>query len=64
MKRWFSRRHRQPPAQPGDSQRFKRLPARVEPRELRTSHQVNPPRDPGHDTDRDFIIRYGDPSDG
>ena len=67
MRRWFrSRKLRQQPAQPGGSKRFKRLPARVDPRDLRISHQVNPPRDPrgGLDTDRDFITRYGDPFDG
>jgi hypothetical protein len=63
MKRWFSRKHRQPPPQPGGSKRFKRLPARVDPRDLRTGRRENPPRDPG-DPDRDFITRYGDPFDG
>jgi hypothetical protein len=50
----------------GDRKRLKHLPAQVEPRSARTSHRVSPRRAPegGRDTDRDFIIRYGDPFDG
>jgi hypothetical protein len=48
-------RHHQP-------NEFKRLPRRVHPRDTATSHETRPARDPrgGRDTDRDFIIRYGD----
>ena len=67
MRRWFrrARKIRQHPELLHDAQRFKRLPKRVNPRDFRTSQQTNPARDPegGRDTDRDFIIRYGDPFD-
>lgn len=61
MRRWFRKKVSQPAQQTGG--RFKRLPARVDPRSLRTSHQAKPPRHPesGYDTD---ITRYGDPFDG
>jgi hypothetical protein len=41
---------------------FKRLPRGIHPRDTGTSHETRPARDPrgGRDTDRDFIIRYGD----
>lgn len=43
------------------SQRFTHLPERVDPRDMISSHQTEPPRDPegGRDTDRDFMLRYG-----
>jgi len=43
------------------SRRFTHLPDRVDPRDMITSHQTEPPRDPegGRDTDRDFMLRYG-----
>ncbi|HZC52098.1 MAG TPA: hypothetical protein VE441_06335 [Mycobacterium sp.] len=67
MARWFrrSKKVRKMPQQPGDARRFKRLPEQVDLRKTRTSHPASPPRDPegGRDTDRDFIIRYGDPFD-
>lgn len=65
MSHWFRRtKDARPAAQPPrDQRRFKRLPPRVDPRDLRTSQPVSPPRDAegGRDTDRDFVIRYGDP---
>lgn len=51
-----SRTIRRTRRQLNDAQRFKRLPKRVDPRDIRTSQQTNPPRDPEgrRDTDRDF----------
>jgi hypothetical protein len=67
MKRWFrtARPNHAIRHQPADPTRFKRLPDRVNLRDTRTSHPASPARDPegGRDTDRDFIIRYGDPFD-
>jgi hypothetical protein len=62
--RWFRRAKAETKA-PQPSGRFKRLPARPDPRKLRTSQPTRPVRDPegGRDTDRDFITRYGDPFD-
>lgn len=67
MRSWFRRKkgaHGAAQA-PRDPKRFKRLPARVNTRDTRTSHPTTHPRDPegGRDTDRDFIVRYGDPFD-
>jgi hypothetical protein len=66
MRLWF-RKAKDRRAKPAvrDPKRFKRLPARVNVRDLRTSQAVTPARDPegGRDTDRDFITRYGDPFD-
>ncbi len=68
MSRWFRRTKgaRRTAQLSHDQKRFKRLPARVNRRDLRTSQPATPPRDPdgGRDTDRDFVIRYGDPFDG
>ncbi|MGX7682051.1 heme biosynthesis protein HemY [Jatrophihabitans sp. DSM 45814] len=48
-----------PPAEQ-DPQRFKHLPEHVDPKDLVTSQETEPARDPegGRDTDRDFMIRY------
>lgn len=50
-----SRDERQVPA------RFRRLPERVDPDKMVTSQESEAPSDPeaGHDTDRDFMLRYG-----
>jgi hypothetical protein len=66
MKRWFHRTTKTPRAvQPSDLVRFKRLPAHVNVRETIATHSVTLARDPygGRDTERDFVIRYGDPFD-
>jgi hypothetical protein len=66
MRHWFRRSKKAaPPASRRDAKRYKRLPTRVKTRDATASHPVTPPRDPygGRDTDRDFIIRYGDPFD-
>ncbi|MDX6277545.1 MAG: hypothetical protein QOJ72_1673 [Nocardioidaceae bacterium] len=41
--------------------RFSRLPARIRLEDTITTCDVDPVPDPerGHDTDRDFLIRYG-----
>ena len=38
---------------------YSRLPDRVDPADMVTSEQVDPPRDPegGRDTERDFMLR-------
>lgn len=67
MKRWFRNRQHagSQPHQPSDPHRFKRLPEHVDIRRTRASQPASPARDPegGRDTDREFIIRYGDPFD-
>jgi hypothetical protein len=65
--RWFRRTKQvRPTPKPVDPGRFKRLPRHVNLRETIASHPVTPARDPygGRDTERDFLIRYGDPYDG
>jgi hypothetical protein len=58
---------RAPPARTPLNSRtsYRRLPRRIKPSDTFTSHPVSPARDPegGRDTNRDFVIRYGDPSD-
>ncbi len=67
MRRWFRRSNdgSGAPARQGERNRFNRLPARVDTKKTHASHPATAPRDPegGRDTDRDFIIRYGDPFD-
>jgi hypothetical protein len=48
-----------------DRQSYQQLPRRIKPTETVTSHLASPARDPegGRDTNRDFVIRYGDPFD-
>jgi hypothetical protein len=43
------------------SNRFRKLPARIRLEDTVTTCDVEPVPDPerGHDTDRDFLIRYG-----
>jgi hypothetical protein len=43
-----------------DPDRFKHLPEPVDPAEMVTTQDSEPPPDPegGRDTDRDFMIRY------
>jgi hypothetical protein len=54
-----------PTPKPLDAARFQRLPAHVNVRDTIATHPVSPARDPygGRDTERDFVIRYGDPFD-
>jgi hypothetical protein len=64
MKSWFRRATKvQPKPKPLDPRRFKRLPQRVKPADMVASQPVSPARDPygGRDTERDFVIRFGDP---
>lgn len=67
MWHWFRRSGKAQPTQKRsvDPQRFKRLPEYVAVRNTIASHPVSPARDPygGRDTERDFLIRYGDPFD-
>jgi hypothetical protein len=44
-----------------DPDRFRKLPARIRLEDTVTTFDVEPVPDPerGHDTDRDFLIRYG-----
>jgi len=62
---WWKTGRRLTQPQPNDRQSYKRLPRRIKPRDTFTSHPASPARDPegGRDTNRDFIIRYGDPFD-
>lgn len=45
----------------GDPDRFRKLPSAVRLEDTITSQDVEPVPDPeaGHNTDRDFLIRYG-----
>ena len=65
MKLRFGRTRSQQPHPPVDPDRFHHLPERVDQKDLRTSYPASAARDPegGQDTDRDFVIRYGDPFD-
>ena len=63
---WFRRtRNRQSTRTPVDPAYFKRLPRQPKLRDTIASHPVTPAADPhgGRDTERDFVIRYGDPFD-
>jgi hypothetical protein len=65
MKTWFRRAEKvQPKPKPRDG-RFTRLPQRVKPTDMVASQPATPARDPysGRVTERDFLIRYGDPLD-
>lgn len=64
MRNWFRKTKNAQP-KPRDAERFKHLPAHVNVRDTIASHPVTTARDPygGRDTERDFIIRYGDPFD-
>jgi len=66
MNNWFRTSSKtRPTAKAGDPARFKRLPAHVNVRDTIAIHPVTPARDPygSRDTERDFVIRYGDPFD-
>jgi hypothetical protein len=66
MRNWFRRTDKvQPAPKRRDSARFKQLPGHVNLRDTRASQPATPARDTdgSRDTERDFIIRYGDPFD-
>lgn len=50
----------QPPLPEPDPDRFKYLPAPVDPKDMVTSQETEPPPDPegGRNTDTDFLLRY------
>jgi hypothetical protein len=55
-------KHESPTPRPGQGpERFKHLPEPVDPRDLVTSQETEPPPDPegGRNTDTDFLLRYG-----
>lgn len=64
--RLWPRRSRKVRVAPAPARRdFTRLPTQVRHSDLRTGQQVSTARDPrgGRDTERDFVIRYGDDFD-
>jgi hypothetical protein len=55
-------KHDSPAPRPAqDPERFKHLPAPVDPKDLVTTQETEPPPDPegGRNTDTDFLLRYG-----
>ncbi|HEX5405791.1 MAG TPA: hypothetical protein VFX16_26245 [Pseudonocardiaceae bacterium] len=57
----MAKRHRTPPPVPRDPQRFQHLPEPIDPKDMVTSVEVEPPPDPlgGRNTETDFMLRYG-----
>ena len=55
-----------PAPEPPDPARFTQLPTPVNARDTIATHPVTPARDPYgvRDTEQDFVIHWGEPSDG
>jgi hypothetical protein len=55
-------KHDSPTPRPAqDPERFKHLPEPINPKDLITGQETEPPPDPegGRNTDTDFLLRYG-----